>query len=180
MNQYVPDVGEPTEKITLHISCRNLADLDTFTVSDPVCHIYVNDGDDPDKWMLFGKTEQIENNLNPDFVTYFMLDYYFEKEQRIKVEVYDVDITELEHIGNFETNLGEIMSSVGTTLIGDLYLPNKKKSKSRGKIILRAEKVSSCNDIVYFNIKAQGLKVSSSSVFFLFGIGHLKPGKSPN
>ena len=123
---YHPYVEDPTEKITLHISCRNLADLDTFTLSDPVCHLYINDGDDPNSWLLYGKTEQIENNLNPDFVTYFFMDYYFEKDQRIKIEVFDVDITELEHIGNIETSLGEIMGSVGTTLIGDLFLPKKK------------------------------------------------------
>lgn len=101
-NAYVPIVGEPTEKITLHLSCRNLADLDTFSVSDPVCHLFVNDGEDPNKWLLFGETEQIENNLNPDFVTHFAMDYYFEREQRLKVKVYDVDITELEHIGDVE------------------------------------------------------------------------------
>ena len=122
-NAYIPYVGEPTEKITLHISCRNLADLDTFSVSDPVCHLFINDGDSPDKWLLFGKTEQIENNLNPDFVTHFPLDYFFEKEQRIKVEVYDVDITELEHIGDIVCTLGEIMSSENATLIKDLNLP---------------------------------------------------------
>jgi hypothetical protein len=29
--------------------------------------------------------------LNPDFTKSFVLDYYFEKEQHIKFEVYDVD-----------------------------------------------------------------------------------------
>ena len=162
---YNPHVGDPTEKITLHLSCRNLADLDTFTLSDPVWHLYVNDGDDPNSWLLFGKTEQIENNLNPDFVTHFLMDYYFEKEQRLKIEVFDVDITELEHIGNIETTLGEIMGSVGTTLIGDLYLPKKKKKKSRGKIILRAEKVATTNDLIYFHAKVKSL-ISNRGFFW--------------
>lgn len=135
--EYVPDVAQPTEKITLHISCRNLADLDIITVTDPVCHIYMSDGDNLDEWRLIGETEQIENNLNPDFVQHFEIDYYFEKEQRLKVEVFDVDVTTLEHVGNFETTLGAIMGSLNTTLTGDLTLPKKKKKKSRGKIILR-------------------------------------------
>lgn len=156
--EYVPNVGEPTERITIHISCRNLADLDTFTVSDPVCHFFVADEQRPNQWRLYGKTEQIENNLNPDFVTHFEMDYYFEKEQRIKVEVYDVDLTELEHIGSIETSLGAIMGSMNTTLMGDLYLPNKAKPKSRGKIILRAEKVATSNDLVYFSINIRNLK----------------------
>lgn len=153
-----PRVGEPTETISLHISCRNLADLDTFTVSDPVCHVYVGEGEHQDRWKLYGKTEQIENNLNPDFVTHFEMDYYFEKEQRIKIEVYDVDITELEHIGNFETTLGAIMGSMNTTQMGELYLPKKKTKKSRGKIILRAEKVSTSNDLIKFSVNISNLK----------------------
>lgn len=161
---YAPNVGEPTEKITLHISCRNLADLDTFTVSDPVCHIYIDDNPNKSEWRLLGKTEQIENNLNPDFVEHFEIDYYFEKEQKIKVEVFDVDITELEHIGNYETTLGAIMSSINTTLTGDLTLPNKKVKKSRGKIILRAEKVATNNDVIYFSLYVNGL-VSNKGFF---------------
>ena len=154
----VYNMGEPTERITLHISCRNLADLDIITVSDPVCHVYINTtGYNQDEWVLYGKTEQIENNLNPDFVTYFEMDYYFEKIQKIKIEVFDVDPTRLERIGNFETTLGDIMGSVGTSLTADLTLPNKKNKKSRGKIILSAEKVASSNDIIYFSIQINNL-----------------------
>ena len=152
----VYNVGEPTEKITLHISCRKLADLDIITVSDPVCHVYVSDSENPDNWLLYGKTEQIENNLNPDFVTYFEMDYYFEKIQPVKIEVFDVDPTRLEKIGDFETTLGEIMGSQGLTLEGDLTLPKKKKS--RGKIILRTEKVATSNDIIYFSVNINNLK----------------------
>jgi hypothetical protein len=40
---------------------------------------------------MFGKTETIMNNLNPDFTKIFTIDYFFEKEQYIKIEVYDYD-----------------------------------------------------------------------------------------
>ena len=39
------------------------------------------------------------NNLNPDFTKTFTIDYYFEREQWIKFEVYDVDYTGNEFIG---------------------------------------------------------------------------------
>jgi len=31
-------------------------------------------------WSFLGKTEVINNNLNPDFATFIECDYYFEKE----------------------------------------------------------------------------------------------------
>ena len=89
---------------------------------------------------MLGKTEMINNNLNPDFVKTFTLDFYFEKEQWIKFEVYDVDTTGLEHIGNCETTISKIMSSKGQTFLSDLTLPNK--TASRGKIIVRADSVA--------------------------------------
>jgi hypothetical protein len=58
---------------------------------------------------VIGKTEMVLNNLNPDFTKVFVLDYFFEKEQIIKFEVYDVDTNALEHIGTLETTISRIM-----------------------------------------------------------------------
>jgi hypothetical protein len=102
----------PSNKIILSLSCRNLQDLDTFSLSDPEVHVYLKTGKQGN-YALLGKTEMVLNNLNPDFVKTFTLDYFFEKEQWIKFEVYDVDNTELEHIGNCETTIAKIMSSKG-------------------------------------------------------------------
>jgi hypothetical protein len=38
-----------------------------------------------------GRTEVIMDNLNPKFIKNFVLDYYFEERQKLKVEVYDMD-----------------------------------------------------------------------------------------
>ena len=65
-------------KITLSLSCRDLADLDTFSKSDPIVHVFLKDG--PAKgYSLIGKTEMILNNLNPDFTKNISLSYFFEK-----------------------------------------------------------------------------------------------------
>ena len=34
-------VGEPTDIVSIHISCQKLADLDYFSKSDPVCVVYM-------------------------------------------------------------------------------------------------------------------------------------------
>lgn len=78
-----PVLGEPTEKVSLHISCQNLPDLDYITKSDPTCFVYLNNGGQNAKWELLGQTESIENNLNPQFVTSFDIDFYFEKDQKV-------------------------------------------------------------------------------------------------
>lgn len=36
----------------------------------------------------FGRTEVIWNNLNPDFVKKFVMQYYFEQSQKLRFEVY--------------------------------------------------------------------------------------------
>lgn len=50
--------------------------MDTFSKSDPRCTVYelVNN-----KWIKRGKTESLNNTLNPDFDKHIELDYYFEK-----------------------------------------------------------------------------------------------------
>ncbi|KAK8770689.1 hypothetical protein V5799_012846 [Amblyomma americanum] len=40
---------------------------------------------------LLGRTETVDNCLNPDFVTKFLVDYYFEERQQLLFKVYDID-----------------------------------------------------------------------------------------
>jgi len=63
----------------LSISCRNLKNLDALSKSDPLCEVYIKDRSTTN-WSLIGKTEKINNNLNPDFSTIIYCDYYFERE----------------------------------------------------------------------------------------------------
>ena len=38
-------------------------------------------------WVQFGRTETIQNTLNPDFVRKFVMDYFFEESQKLKFEL---------------------------------------------------------------------------------------------
>jgi hypothetical protein len=71
------------QRVVLYISCRKLKDLDITSKSDPQVEVYVKERT-ATKWSLVGKTEIIQNNLNPDFSTPIECDYFFEKEQFIK------------------------------------------------------------------------------------------------
>ena len=120
---------EPTEKVWLFLSCQNLANLDTISKSDPRVNVFFHNGGHNDKWVLLGKTETIENSLNPVFVTSFEIDFYFERSQKVKFEVGDVDVTTTELIGTVETTIAKIMGSPGQSVSIDLE--NKKGEKAR-------------------------------------------------
>ena len=70
-----------SSQVNLFVSGRKLKDLDTFSKSDPQCILLEQRNG---SWVKLGQTEQIKNNLNPDFTTSFTIPYYFEKVQKLK------------------------------------------------------------------------------------------------
>ena len=54
--------GETASKVEVSVSCQNLKDLDYFSKSDPCVFLfeYLNRS-----WVRVGRTEVIDNNLNP-------------------------------------------------------------------------------------------------------------------
>lgn len=61
-------------------------------------------------WVQVGRTEQMKNNLNPDFKTRITMNYFFEKAQNIKFVIIDGD-----GAGDFDT-IGEIQTTVGSLM----------------------------------------------------------------
>lgn len=66
--------------VKLYISARNLKNLDTFSKSDPFCTLFEK-GKSKNDWYRIGRTETIDNDLNPDFKRAIDIDFYFEKKQ---------------------------------------------------------------------------------------------------
>uniref|UniRef100_A0A3P8Y787 C2 domain-containing protein n=1 Tax=Esox lucius TaxID=8010 RepID=A0A3P8Y787_ESOLU len=134
----------PATKIEVTVSCRNLLDMDTFSKSDPV---------------QFGRTEVIDNTLNPDFVRKFVLDFFFEEKQNLRFDVYNVDtrssnMSKHDFLGQMFCTLGEIIGSTGSRLERTLSgIPGKKC----GTIIFTAEELSNCRDIVTMQLCANKL-----------------------
>ena len=55
--------GEVFSKVEVSVSCKNLKDLDYFSKSDPCVYLFEQV---PGKgWSKLGRTEVIDNNLNP-------------------------------------------------------------------------------------------------------------------
>jgi hypothetical protein len=69
-----------------------LPNLDTFSKTDAFIILYEmkKQGNKTMK-MKIGQTECIYDNLNPNFVTNFEVDYLFEDTQTFFIEAYDMD-----------------------------------------------------------------------------------------
>ncbi|XP_053717692.1 copine-8 isoform X2 [Synchiropus splendidus] len=128
---------------------RNLLDRDTFSKSDPICVLYTQ-GIGNKEWREFGRTEVIDNTLNPDFVRKFILDYFFEERQNLRFDLYDVDsksanLSKHDFLGQAQCTLGEVVGSLGSRLEKPLGgIPGKKC----GTIIVKAEELNNCRESV--------------------------------
>ncbi|XP_026162173.1 copine-9-like [Mastacembelus armatus] len=149
----------PATKIEVTVSCRNLLDMDTFSKSDPVVVLYIQ-GLGTKEWREFGRTEVIDNTLNPDFVRKFVLDFFFEEKQNLRFDVYNVDTRSCnlskhkDFLGQMFCTLGEIIGSTGSRLERPLSgIPGKKC----GTIIFTAEELSNCRDIATMQFCANKL-----------------------
>ncbi|KAF8562468.1 hypothetical protein P879_11414 [Paragonimus westermani] len=149
-----PELSTSTT-IELSISCRGLCDMDLLSKSDPLVVVFEKSTDNT--WKELGRTEVIQNTLNPDFAKMIMVEYHFEEQQRLNFAVYDVDcssdnLKNQDFLGHCEATLGEIASS------RKIVKPLKNgPSANCGTIMIVAEEVSSCKDELILDISGQSL-----------------------
>jgi len=124
--------------------------MDYLSLTDPQIKIYL---ERKGQYVYFDQTENIQDNLNPNFTKTFLLDYVFEVKQKMKFEVLNVGPGKSELCGYVETSLGEIVGSKNMTGIFNI----QDKGKTKGKLILRAEKVRENHSTVDFTIHGKNL-----------------------
>nr|XP_022302615.1 copine-8-like isoform X2 [Crassostrea virginica] len=147
----------PATQVEISVQCRNLADLDVLSKSDPMCVMFMKDIK-TGTYYEHGRTETIDNQLNPNFATKFTVTYYFEELQSIKFEIYDVDsasrnLKDHDFIGSLECSVGELVGAPG----GKLEKPLRGPRKSNGVILLRAEELNKCKEEVTLHFRASHL-----------------------
>jgi copine 5/8/9 len=86
--------------------------MDIMSKSDPFGILYVK-AEKETIWKKLGKTETLRNNLDPHFLKEFLVDYYFEKNQMLKVEIFDDDDNDddKELIGFFECYMNKLLTA---------------------------------------------------------------------
>uniref|UniRef100_A0A8D2NFV5 Copine family member 9 n=1 Tax=Zonotrichia albicollis TaxID=44394 RepID=A0A8D2NFV5_ZONAL len=138
----------PGTKVELTVSCRQLRWGRVL-------------GGPPSPLSLqFGRTEVIDNTLNPDFVRKFVLDYYFEEKQNLRdwgnpPWSHSAFFGAQDFLGQAFVALGEVIGSQRgpPTAVGQKGVPGKRC----GTILLLAEELSNCRDIVTMQLCANKL-----------------------
>ncbi|XP_061644540.1 copine Va isoform X3 [Phyllopteryx taeniolatus] len=151
-----PDIIVSTQTVDVYSIWRkkkkNLLDRDTFSKSDPLVVLYTQ-GVECKQWREFGRTEVIDNTLNPDFVRKYILDYFFEEKQNLRFDVFDIDSRSpdlAKHPADFNDFLGQVYCTLGEIVGSPASRLEKSLSgipgKKCGTIILSAEELGNCRD----------------------------------
>ena len=74
----VDDTLKPPNKVNIWISCKHLPNLEVFSKTDPFVNVYIKE-EKRTTWVLIGQTEEIPDELDPNFKTMIGVNYYFEK-----------------------------------------------------------------------------------------------------
>lgn len=140
-----------TTLVEISVSCRNLLNMDVLGKSDPMCVMKVKQFASHE-WREAGRTETINNNLNPDFVHKFAIDYFFQESQKLTFEIYDIDrIKKNDFIGSAECTLAELVHA------GKLERQLEGTHGRAGTIMLSAQEASLCKEEITLQFKAQNL-----------------------
>jgi len=159
-----PADAHPVSTVELSVACRNLIDADVFSKSDPMVVLFTQ-AMGSNEWREFGRTETIDNTLNPDFVRKFIMEYYFEERQNLRFDVYDIDsqshsLSNHDFLGRAYCSLGEVVAKTGSRFEAPL---KEAKAVDHGKILIRTEEVDTCKDSVVMAFK--GVKLEKSGWF---------------
>ncbi|XP_040568299.1 copine-8 [Lepeophtheirus salmonis] len=143
-NFQVGSSATPKSTVELTLSAENLADMDVFDKSDPFCVVYLKEFNGSNTWLEMGRTEHINNNLNPSWVKKIVLEYRFEERQMLRFDVYDYDIKGSSNLDNHDflgtcsCSLGEIVT--GGSMGAVCSIPLQKK-KNGSKLLISVEEM---------------------------------------
>ena len=143
----------PTSTVELSVKCTDLADKDLLSKSDPMCVMFIQRNG---QWYEIGRTETIQDTLNPAWEKKFVVDYSFEERQVVKFEVYDSDsqsnnLSHHDFLGRCESTMGSIVSS------GAFVAVLQGSSKSGSKIYIAAEELKTSKEHIKFQFRAEKL-----------------------
>lgn len=113
-----------TQRIQLHLSCRNLKRYDNSENVEHKINIYFKKDFNTKNYEFLGHTEPLPNELNPKFQTVFPIDYIFQSRQDIRFDLVCIYGEKEVCIGSFETTVGYLMGTKGQFSVFDLKYEN--------------------------------------------------------
>lgn len=127
-----------------------------------MCVVYIQN--QSKAWVEHGRTEVLQNSLNPHFATKIKMGYRFEEQQNLLFKIYDIDsrnpvLDAHDFLGEAECSLGQIVSA------GDFTAPLKDPKGIRAKagqqqLCVRAEEIGTSKEEVELLFFAQDFKKS--------------------
>eukprot|EP00936_MAST-01D_sp_MAST-1D-sp1_P001008 g1008.t1 len=177
--------------VELHISASNLPKLDLTSQSDPFAVVYVpreqlkyvHDAqrrattstgtaarERDNQWVEAFRTEKIKNSADPHFAASLVLDFHFEDEQRILVELYDSDkagsqdLQDHDYVGSAKLTLGEIVGNrhgySSRPLVDTSGRPvaGQRHGAGHAMLTISGEEQAECADVLMMRLSARGLK----------------------
>ncbi|PAV88527.1 hypothetical protein WR25_07907, partial [Diploscapter pachys] len=119
MNNEAP-TAIPSTVLMLTMKASRLKDRDILSKNDPICILYELTGraQGRPQWVERGRTETIQNCLNPEWTKKIQINYFFEERQSLKFEIYDIDspmasLSAQDFLGRCECELAEIIGDGG-------------------------------------------------------------------
>ena len=170
-----------TSTVELYLSAKDLTDRDLLSKSDPFAVLSYKGGytrpsrvekcrrphafysTENGSWVSLGNTERIKDCLNPVWAKQFVVDYFFEQQQVLKVEIYDKDencakLAHQDRIGKAKFTLGQVMGSPGQSATVVLKRKNALGNKVfQGAVQVRAEQVKACAEGLRLQLAATDL-----------------------
>lgn len=143
----------PTTLIEMSLSAVNLINADVLSKSDPFCILRMKESWQ-DRFCEIGRTERIKDNLNPQWMKKFLINYNFESTQKMRFEIWDEDIKGNDFLGEYETTMAEIVSNSGRQFRGKLV---HKNVRNAGHLIIVTEEVTACKQNIQLQFHAKHL-----------------------
>jgi len=154
VNSFHPGASSiPSSSVELSLRCENLIDSDILSKSDPFCVVFLKGSLGQSE---IGRTECINDNLNPVWQKKIIMDYNFEERQILKLCVYDSDssassLADHDFLGSAECSLGEIVS------MQSKGFSKKLDNGNGGTIHITAEELSSNKEELLLKFSGKNL-----------------------
>ena len=136
-------------------------------------------------WQKMGMTEVVMDNLSPEWVKSFDVQYFFEKQEEYKVEVYDVDdhnninnFASHDFVGSLQFKIHEVVTARGQCLDKPLVNPQRGQGRSGQIKITGDEKQATTSEELRFVVRAPFASRSDMNFFIVYkmlGPGQYRP-----
>jgi C2 domain len=156
-----PPSSSCTDRVEISLYAQKLKNTAGFHgISDPYAVVTLLSNQPGQQPVILGKTEVIENNLSPQWIKKFEVDYNFSQNSRINVGIYDATKK-----GKDDKSMGSAIFEVGEVL-GTRGNIKAKKLQRGGTLFCRIQKAQHVNrNTGKLRFKLRGIKLKNVGKF---------------